>query len=68
MANAEFHFRNQLLEVVGHSLDVLDAVIDEIDLTVAALLAQDGVPDQLLVVFHHIGLNRVAVIRRRFNE
>ena len=47
------------------SLDVVDAVVDEVDLPVAVQLAQDGVADQLRVEADDARLDGQAVRRRR---
>ena len=47
-------------------MDVVDAVVDEINLPVAVEFAQDGVADQLLVPADDARLDRQAVRRRRF--
>ena len=48
----------------GGQLDVIDAVVQVKDLPAAAQLLADRLGDERLVVFQHIGLHRVAVLRR----
>ena len=45
---ADLRLRHDRLQLVGDLVDVVDAVVDEVDLPVAVQLAQDGVADQLL--------------------
>ena len=49
-------------------LDGLHPVVHEIDLTLPGQLPEDGLADQLLIVLHHIGAHRVAVLRGRFDH
>ena len=50
---------------VGDALDVVDAVVDEVDLAVAVQLAVDGPPDRLGVEPDDARLDGLAVRRRR---
>ena len=50
--------RHQFSDCVCHLHDRVDPVIDIVDLTASGQLPADGLPDHLLIVFHHIGLNR----------
>ena len=53
------------LHPIGDRLDVVHAVVDEIDLPVAVEFAQDRVPDQLVVPADDPRLDRQAFRRRR---
>jgi len=56
---------HDLLQAVRDVVDVVDAVVDEVDLAVAVQLADDGVADQLMVEADNPRLDRQAVARRR---
>ena len=49
-------------------MDIIHSVVHKIHLSVSFLLPQDGVSYQLLVEFHHVGLDGIPFIGRRFDE
>ena len=49
VADAEARLRHELAQLVGEPVDVVDAVVDEVDLAAAVDLAQDHLADQLVV-------------------
>ena len=54
------------LQLVGDVVDVVHAVVDEVDLPFAVQLAQDGVADQLRIEADDARLDGQPVLRRRF--
>ena len=54
-----------LLQLVGDVVNVVDAVVDEVDLPFAVELAQDGMADQLRIEADDARLDGQAVLRRR---
>ena len=61
-------FRYKLAEPARHKRDIIHLVINIVDLPFARKLAQNRFPHHLLVVFHNIGLDRHAVLRRFFED
>ena len=60
--------RNELLNLSCNLLDILDAVIYIVDLSAPRKLTVHRLADHLLVVLHHIGLDRNSVNRRFFEH
>ena len=56
--------RHQLRDLVGYLVDVIDPVIHIEYLAAPGHFPGDGLPDQLIVVFHHIRLNGQTVLGR----
>ena len=67
VADAHLGLGQQLAQIFGHRLDVLDAIVDEIDLAAAANLAQHGFADLPVAPFAderlHGAADRPAVSR-----
>ena len=55
---------DQVAEVLGGELDVLDPVVDEEHLALAEQLAADRLPDRPVVVLADVGEDRLAVLGR----
>ena len=53
---------DQLLEVPRHIRNVVDSVVDIIHLPAAGEFSLDGLPHHLVIVFHHISLDRHTVL------
>ena len=68
VADAHVGLGQQLAQVFGHRLDVLDAVVDEVDLAAAANLAQHGFADLPVAPFADEGLDGEPVGRRRRDD
>ena len=49
VTDAEARLRHELAQLVGQAIDVVDAVVDEVDLAAAVDLAQDHLADQLIL-------------------
>ena len=64
VADGDPGVRANLLDLAGHLLDGLDAVVQEEDLALAVQLAEDRLADQLLVVGRDAGDDAAAVQRR----
>ena len=60
--------RDERPEPGRDALDVLHAVVDEEDLTLAEQLAADRLGDRALVVLTDVGEDRLALRRRRVDE
>ncbi len=56
--------RDKAGNLVGDLLDIVDAVIYIVHLPLPGKLADDRLPDHLLVVLHDIGLDRLTLPRR----
>ncbi len=56
--------RQQRPQMIGHRLDCLDAIENEIDLSAAFLFAQNRFLHDCIIIFRHIRLNGVAIRRR----
>ncbi len=54
--------RHELLELRSDKVDVVDRVVDIVDLTAPAELSEDGLPHELIVVLHDVGLDRLPVL------
>ena len=58
--------RHQLLHMGCHVGDVMYLIIHEIDLSAPCQFPFDGLTDDLVVVFHHVGLDGQPVDGRLF--
>ena len=61
VGDGDLRLGNDRLDAVGHALDVVDPVVDEVDLAVAVQLAMDGPLDGLGIEPADPGLDRLAV-------
>ena len=59
---------HQALQQVADREDRFDAVVDEIHLSAARELVENGAPDDFLIELDDIGLNREAILRRRLDD
>ena len=66
--DGDLHFRHQLAQGGCEAVDIGHAVVEEIHLPLAVLFAQDGITDQRVGIINHIGLNRVALLWRAFQQ
>ena len=66
----EFHgnLRDQLLDMRSDLRNILHPVVDIIYLAVSCTFPLDRFPHHLVIIFHHIGLDRHTVIRRFFKD
>ena len=55
---------HELPDSVRDAVDVIHAVVHIVDLTSPRELADNGLPYHLLVIFHDVGLDRLALSRR----
>ena len=58
VCKSHIRLRHQLGKGVCHLHNGIDPIIDIINLTSPCQFPADGLPDHLLIVFHHISLNR----------
>ena len=65
VADEDARLRDQLVDVIRHRLDVVDAVVDEERLPVAVQLPDDAGADQLAVPAADASLDGQPVVRRR---
>ena len=56
-------FRQNLPEVMLHSFNGINAVVNEVCLPMAFLFADNGIPYQIIIIFGDIGLDGMAVGR-----
>ena len=56
--------RDELLELSRHIRNIVDSVVYIIDLSAAGEFSLDGLPHHLVIIFHHISLNRHTVLGR----
>ncbi len=68
VADADAGLRDQLLDLAGHLVDGADFIVDEVNLSAAAQLAQCGLAQRWLVPFNDECLDREAFRRRRGDE
>ena len=68
MAHGDARARNQRLNLGGNLPDRVDAVVHEINLAAAVDFLFDRRLDQLFVPVRDYGLDRHAVLGRRFNH
>ena len=68
VGDADARLGHELVQPVVHLLDAAHAVIEEVHLPAARQLAPDGLADHVIVVFHHVGLDGQAFLRRRFQN
>ena len=66
--DADARLRHQLVQAVVHLFNAAHAVVEEVDLSPARQLPPDGLADHVIVVFHHVGLDGQAFLRRRFQN
>ena len=64
VSDRDLHLRNDLLDPLGDDADAADPVEDDEHLSAALGLSQDSFTYELVVLFHHICLYRVALFRR----
>ena len=64
VTDAEAGLRHELAELVGDTVDVMNAVVDEVDLPTTVDLAQDDFTDQLILKRSDERANRQARLRR----
>ena len=64
VADAEARLRHELAQLVGEAVDVVDAVVDEVDLAAAVDLAQDHLADELVAGRGDEGADRQPGLRR----
>lgn len=60
--------RNLRLDARGGALDGRHVVVQVVDLAAAPQFPADGLVDDCVIVFQHIGLHRMAVVGRFFND
>ena len=68
VADDDARFRHQPLQEVAERVDRLDAVVHEEDLPAARHLVADRARDHRLIELDDVGLNREAILRRRFDD
>ena len=68
VAEPDARLRNLRLDARGGALDGRHVVVQVVDLAAAPQFPADGLVDDRVVVFQHIGLHRMAVVRRFFND
>ena len=68
VADADPRLRHALANTCRHALNRCYVVVQIIHLPAAAQLLFDGVGDDAGVVFHHVCLYRVTVVRRFFDD
>ena len=65
VADADLGLGHELAELARDQLDVVDAVVDEVDLAAALHLAHDRLADDVVVELGDVGLDRQALLGRR---
>ena len=68
MGKSDIRLRHQLGNLIRNFINRIDAVINVINLTASGQLSVDCLPHHLLVVLHHIRLDRHTVHRRLFEN
>ena len=68
MADDDARFGNEFCDESREGVDGLDAIVNEIDLTIASEFVFDGVADQIFAEGGDDGLNGEAVAGRRFDQ
>ena len=68
MGNAHRRLRYEPLYVAGHVVDVVHAVVQEVDLALPVQLPADRFPDQVVAELRHVGLDRQPLLRRRLDR
>ena len=68
VADADPRLRHALANTRRHALNRCYVVVQVIHLPAAAQFFFDGVGDDARVIFHHVCLHRVTVVRRFFND
>ena len=68
MTDTDLRLRHQPAQKIGHGVDRLHPVMDEIDLTATAKFAQDRITDQIIVEAGDVGADRLAIDRRRVDN
>ena len=64
MGKLHGNLRDKLLDVRRNLCNILHPVIHIVDLPLSRTFPLNGFPYHLIVIFHHIGLNRHTVIGR----
>ena len=68
MGHADAGLGHQRLDPLAHLLDGPYPIIKEINLSVPLQFPADGLPDDAVVVVHHVGLDGQAFFGRRFQQ
>ena len=68
VAHGDARLGHKPLEPGVHHLNGLHPVVEHVDLSAAAELPQDGVAHQAVGVLHHVGLHRIALLRRGLQQ
>ena len=64
VAHGDAGLGHQFFQPGEHHLDGLHPVVQHVHLAAPGQLPQDGVPHQAVGILHHVGLHRVALLRR----
>ena len=64
VADADRGIRHQTLDLGSDPSDGFHSVVEDIHLPSPSDLLLDGFPDDEVILFHHISLDRIAILRR----